>query len=294
MRTLLVCFCVSVVASPALAGDAPTATASAPKPVPVELTVAKAVPAMPNAGQPFSVEMHMTSNGEEVVMKRTVDGPKTRMDITAKGMSQTMIMLGDEAKTTYMIDPKGKRAMKMSVQSQMDKLQAHEPTPSAAASTPTAPPQGVPKLVGQETIDGHVTDKYEVDYGAQGKGTMWIDPEKNLPVRMEGQGNTIDFKNYQFGAQPADAFEVPKGYAVTDMDEMMKKMPAGAAGGMAQAMAGSMGGGLGSSFGGGLGASLGGMLGGPLGSMVGQYVGSKIGQKIGSTVGEKAASAVVH
>jgi hypothetical protein len=291
MRPLLV-FSILLVAFTALAADAPAprATAAPPKPAPPEVSVAAAVTA--TNSQPFSVEMHMTRNGEEVVMKRTLDGPKTRLDMTAKGMSSTMIMLGDEQQTTIAIDPAGRRAIKWSEKSAMDRLKEQEPTaPSAAASTPSAPQQGVLKLVGQETIDGHATDKYEVDYGDQGKGTMWVDPQTNLPVRMEGQGGRIDFKNYQFGAQAADRFEIPSGYQVTDMDQMMKNMPNTAAS-RRQALA-AMAGGLGSSFGGGLGGGLG-MLGGPLISMVGQFVGSKLGQKIGSTVGQKAAGAVVH
>jgi len=123
---------------------------------------------------------------------------------------------------------------------------------------------------------------------------MWVDPENNLPLRMEAQDMKVDFKNYQFGPQPKDAFEVPKGYAVTDMDEMMAKMPKSAAAGMAQGMAANMMGGMGAGLGGGLGGTLGGMLGGPIGSMVGNFVGQKIGQKIGSTVGQKAANVVVN
>jgi outer membrane lipoprotein-sorting protein len=287
------CCSALLISSPVFAGDekspavsVPTITASPAKPAPPEATVASA---MTTSSQPFSVEMHMTMDGQETVMKRTVDGPKTRMDITSKDMNQTIIMMGDDKKTMYMIDPANKRAMKMSPTTAMERLNSRAPAPA-----PDAKPQGQVTLVGHETIDGRAADKYEVDYGDQGKGTMWIDSEKNLPLRMEAQGTKIDFENYQFGTQPADAFESPKGYEVTDMDEMMAKMPKNAMGGMAQAMAGGMMGSMGGSMGGGLGASLGGMLGGPIGSMVGQFVGQKIGQKLGSSVGQKAAGMVTH
>jgi len=295
MRTLLLCCSALLIAYPALAQDekhgvsTPTITASHAKPAPPEATVASA---RTTSGQPFSVEMHMTTGGEETVIKRTVDGPKTREDGTRKGRSSTMIMLGDKQQTMIIIDPDGTRASTWSEKSQMDRLKANAPT--EAASLPTAPPQVVPKLIGRETIDGRATDKYEVDYGDQGKGTMWIDAEKNLPVRMEAEGSRIDFKNYQFVPQAADAFEIPEGYQVTDMDQMLKNMPKTASAGKAQDMVGLWMAGLGSSFAGGLGGAGGGMLGGPLGAMVGQYVGSKIGQRIGYPVGEKAPGAVAH
>lgn len=247
--------------------------------------------AAPGANQPasFSVEMHMVSDGQDMVMKRTVDGPKTRMDMTAKGMNQTIISLGDEKKTMVMIDPANKRAMKTSSTAMMERAGRHAPAPATKLSESeeqAAQNDGFVTLIGKDRIDGKQLDKYEVDYGDKGKGTMWVDPENNLPLRMEAQDMKIDFKNYQFGPQPKEAFEVPKGYEVTDMDEMMAKMPKNAMGGMAQGMAANMMGGMG--------GGLGGMLGGPIGSMIGSFVGQKIGQKIGSSIGQKAAEAVNH
>jgi len=40
-----------------------------------------ALPAQPAS---FSVEMHLVGNGEDMTMKRTVDGAKTRMDIAGQ------------------------------------------------------------------------------------------------------------------------------------------------------------------------------------------------------------------
>jgi hypothetical protein len=81
----VLCCCFLLLAGPAIAGDLP----ARPEPDP------KSAASDPTSNSvPFSVEMHMTTNGEEMVMKRTVDGPKTRRDMTAKGMNQTMIWLG--------------------------------------------------------------------------------------------------------------------------------------------------------------------------------------------------------
>jgi len=120
MRFATVVLAVLLAATPALAD----------KPVPPPGTSP-----VPATGQPasFSVEMHMVSDGQDMLMKRTVDGPKTRMDMSSKGMTQTIIMLGDEKQTTLMIDPTGKRAMKMSSKEAMERPK-DAPAPSGKPS----------------------------------------------------------------------------------------------------------------------------------------------------------------
>jgi outer membrane lipoprotein-sorting protein len=250
----------------------------------------------------FSVDMVMTHDGQTYTMSRTIDHGKTRMDMKADGQEFTQIALDDEAGTTYTVMPAEKRVMKQSRKG-MEKMMPKAAKKAEETHAEPEPPQGKLELVGKETIDGHPADKYKVSYG-EGDAFMWIDSEKNLPLRMEAQGSTVEFKNYKFGPQPAERFEPPKGYEIMDMDEMMAKMPKGGgmgtgmmgalmggapgmgmAGGMSKNYAGSMAGGLGGSLGG----ALGGALGGPIGSMVGQYLGSKLGQKIGSS----AAGAVL-
>ena len=94
MRALVSSFFALFLATPVLAGDAPGPGAPAPtwtasKPVSGSLPQATpsgpatmiALPAQPAS---FSVEMHPVGNGEDMTMKRTVDGAKTRMDIAGK------------------------------------------------------------------------------------------------------------------------------------------------------------------------------------------------------------------
>lgn len=94
MRALVSSFFALFLATPVLAGDAPGTGAPAPtwtasKPVSGSLPQATpsgpatmiALPAQPAS---FSVEMHLVGNGEDMTMKRTVDGAKTRMDIAGQ------------------------------------------------------------------------------------------------------------------------------------------------------------------------------------------------------------------
>ena len=288
MRTLALCGAALLCASTALAAE-PTKTASEkPAPHPARLAVPEATGTQPAA---FSVEMHMKDeNGKDFVMTRTVDGDNNRMEMAMDGHKMTMISLGDAAKTTYIVDDEHKTVMKMSAAKQMEEAKKHQKNADEEPPVQAQQPQGQIEALGQEKVNDRLANKFKVNYGDQGDGLMWMDAENNLPIRMESQGKTIDFTNYQFGPQPAEKFAPPKGYEVQDMDEMMAKMRGmGGMGGMAKGMAGGMIGGMAGNMGGGLGSALGGALGGPIGSMVGQYVGSKIGQKLGN----KAANAVV-
>ena len=248
----------------------------------------------PTAEHPsFAVDMVMEYEGEKMTMRRIVDHDRTRMDMKAKGQTFSQIQLNDEAGTTYMLMHDEKRAMKQT-RATMEKMiakQGGKVPEKVDTQAVEAEGRASVELLGREKIDGVQTDKYKVAT-PEGDGLMWVDAEKNLPVRMEAQGSKVDFKNYDFEPQPASVFEVPKGYEVMDMDEMMKKMPAGMgamgmgmAGGMAKGYAGQMGGQMGGS----LGASFGAAVGGPIGAMIGQYVGSKIGEKVGTA----AAGAVL-
>ncbi|MFA5096210.1 MAG: DUF4412 domain-containing protein [Candidatus Omnitrophota bacterium] len=102
---------------------------------------------------------------------------------------------------------------------------------SFAASAEKMPGEINRELMGQEDIDGHMTDKYKVSYSFQGSsGTtyVWITRDSNIPIRtMAGDGSwKMEYKNFQAGTQRADLFELPAGYQKLSMDtSMMGNMP---------------------------------------------------------------------
>jgi hypothetical protein len=299
LSTLVLAACV---AAPAFAKDT-SASAEAKHP-----PGAASMPGAPPEKPVFSVDMIINAQGQTFTMRRTVDHEKTRMDMKSEDMEATQIVLGDEAGTTYLLMPEQKQAMKSTRKGMEQMMGGHTPEELGAAKDPTAKPEASQiDSLGIETIDGRPAQKFRLHYGDQ-TGTMWVDAGSNMPVRMESEGATVEFRNYDFSQPPRSAFEVPKGYQVMDMDEMMAKMKSsGMAGsgqlgalmggmsptGMAKGYAGNMAGSFAGGIGGGFGASLGAMVGGPIGAMVGQYVGQKIGQKIGSKVGTAAAGAVL-
>jgi outer membrane lipoprotein-sorting protein len=272
----------AAVAGPARAGDTPeTKAAKPPASATATATLAAKAPEQPAS---FSVEMEVKKGDQTFTMKRTVDGGKLRMDITGQGHDMSLIQLDDEKRTMYTISPERKMVMKQSMAATMERVGQHEAKtaeakPADKAEPAASAPGGGIEFVGQETIDGKAADKYKVTT-PEGDGTMWVDAQNNLPLRMESGDGVVEFKNYQFGPQPPELFQPPKGMEVKDYDALMANMPKNMMSGMMSGMASQMGGGLGGSLGG----SLGGALGGPLGSMVGHYVGQKIGQSLGHKV----------
>jgi hypothetical protein len=230
----------------------------------------------------YRVDMQIEHNGERMAMRRYVDGNRSRMEIDNDGETYVVIQPGDAARTTYMIVPSMKRVMKSTLP--QDATTPAGPTGSATP-TPEAADEGL-ELVGTETIDGRSTEKYRVQM-PDGDGFIWVDPSNQLPIRMEAGGSRVDMRNYDFSPPAPELFQIPKGYEVMDLDQMMKGLGARmVVGGMAGGYAAQAGGNLG----GNIGAGIGGAFGGPIGSMIGRFV----GQKIGQALGKKAAGAIVN
>ena len=89
------------------------------------------------------------------------------------------------------------------------------------------------KLLGQETIDGRMTDKYEVVYEVNGKTeTMfqWMAEGLSIPVKTAAADNsrTTEYKNIKTGKQPDSLFEIPAdyqkfSYQMPSMKDMLKR-----------------------------------------------------------------------
>jgi hypothetical protein len=306
------------------AKPAPTAASAAAAPPTLAPHVgASAIPAtftLPGvpAWQPpaeYSVDMVMSSGDQTVTMHRIFRNGSIRSDIAAEGETMAMIEKAEEPGTTYTLMPSQKMAMKMSAADVNPEL------PKAAKKhrlDPDPEPEAQPEIekLGTETIDGHAATKFKVTAGEH-HALMWFDTGTGAPLRMESEGSKIEWKNLEVKSQPASLFEVPKGYQVTDMGEMQKKMQAAMAqGGMAmggaglagrsgagaamsalgaggglpgggtslEGMAGGYGQQMGQNFGQQIGSGIGASFGGPIGAMAGSYIGGKVGGWLGHRV----------
>jgi len=71
--------------------------------------------------------------------------------------------------------------------------------------------------LGNETVNGRNTVKYE---GTNSKGEasqVWLDPKLRFPVKWQGSGGSGELRNIQEGSQPASLFAIPAGYTKMDM-----------------------------------------------------------------------------
>lgn len=237
--------------------------------------LAEMIPYEPPAA--YSEDLVITTDGRTMTMRRAVDGAKMRTDMDMDGQQMTMIELGDADGTTYTIVPSEKRAMKMTSKGVMEQMHGARQE-SDAPDAENAPPPGYKvEYLGKETVDGREAKKFRMS-DDDGSALGWFDAATGAPIRMEGSSDeetaVIEWKNFRAEAPAASMFDVPKGYDVTDMDEIraqMKGMPGME--NMMKGMAGGMMGGMGSN----LGAQLGGAAGGPLGMMAGGYLGGRVG-----------------
>ncbi len=290
---LAVALAASALALPALAKEAPKAEGAA-APAPQGPAAAAAIwekLGLPHYAPPasYSEDVVITSEGRTFTMKRAIDGPKTRTEFAMEKQSTVMIELGDERGTSYQLMPDRKEGIKQSraamdemTGGRMSRMEAEHA--GDAAKDAGAPPDMKVEDLGDDTVSGAAARKLRLT-SSDGTVLAWFEKATGAPLRMEntseGKTAVVEWKNRKLEPQPAELFEVPKNYKLTDMDEMVEKMKSmggmrGMGEGMMSGMMQGMGANMGASFGAGLGAS----LGGPLGAMAGQYIGGRVGGMI--------------
>ncbi|MGA7219306.1 MAG: hypothetical protein WBX38_13370 [Candidatus Sulfotelmatobacter sp.] len=76
--------------------------------------------------------------------------------------------------------------------------------------------------VGDETVNGRSTVKYETTSAGGEVNHFWLDPKLRFPVKWQGKSNSGELRNIQEGSQPSSLFEVPSGFTKMDMGGMMQ------------------------------------------------------------------------
>ena len=76
------------------------------------------------------------------------------------------------------------------------------------------------RKVGNETVNGRSTVKYEGTNAKGETGDVWLDPKLRFPVKWEGKNGSWELRNIQEGTQPASLFEIPADYKKFDMPNM--------------------------------------------------------------------------
>jgi hypothetical protein len=76
--------------------------------------------------------------------------------------------------------------------------------------------------VGNETVNGRSTIKYEGTNAKGEPGAAWFDSKLRFPVKWDGKNGSGEMQNIQEGPQPASLFEIPAGYSKMDMGGMQR------------------------------------------------------------------------
>jgi hypothetical protein len=82
---------------------------------------------------------------------------------------------------------------------------------------------GTCRKVGNETVNGRNTVKYEGTNESGDAHQVWLDPKLRLPVKWQGKDSSGELRNIQEEAQPASLFEVPAGFTKMDIGGMMQQ-----------------------------------------------------------------------
>lgn len=74
--------------------------------------------------------------------------------------------------------------------------------------------------VGNETVNGRSTVKYEGTNSKGETGMVWLDPKLRFPVKWQDKNGGGELRNIQEGSQASSLFEIPAGYKKFDMPNM--------------------------------------------------------------------------
>jgi len=74
--------------------------------------------------------------------------------------------------------------------------------------------------VGDESVNGRETVKYESANASGETNQFWLDPKLRFPIKWQGK-NSGELRNIQEGSQPSRLFEVPAGFTKMEMPASM-------------------------------------------------------------------------
>lgn len=80
------------------------------------------------------------------------------------------------------------------------------------------------KNLGNETVNGRSTVKFEGTNAKGETGYAWMDKKIAFPVKWQEENNSWELQNVKEGSQPSTLFEIPAGYQKFQMPAGMQNM----------------------------------------------------------------------
>lgn len=184
-----------------------------------------------SVAQEFSAEMVNNDNGSQRPAKIYVGKNKMRVDPEEKGAYTGAVIMDFDTQVMDVLVP--------SRQIYMETRQGSGPSQQwsrffQAMNVEDACPEwrkqakengGSCQKIGDDTVNGRPSVKYEIVSAEGRKDDVWIDKKIKFPLKWQSGNNSGELRNIQEGAQSADLFAIPSGYKKMDMGGMMGHMP---------------------------------------------------------------------
>jgi hypothetical protein len=164
----------------------------------------------------FTADLLLKQAGETITGKVYIKGDKTRQEYLQGGEKQVMIYRHDKG-IMWVLIPSEKIYMEMSSQEGA----AYDPQFDQNIED-----KAQIKLLGKETVNGYVCDKYQYIYHDTSMGTVtqWFSKKLDYPIKSEYKAPTsymlTEYKNIKEGKVDNSLFEVPGDYALMSLPGM--------------------------------------------------------------------------
>jgi hypothetical protein len=162
----------------------------------------------------FSADMIQKTDGQVTTSKFFQKGQKTRNEFKNEEGKIVATIVDLAAKTTVQLVPSEKVCMEIPLGGEFAAWAADQKTQQEFFDM---------KLIGTETVNGYVCDKYTMTPKKPGleKVTTWTAKKLGCPIKTVGEGYSMELQNIKEGSQDDGLFTVPQGFKRMSMDDMM-------------------------------------------------------------------------
>ncbi|MFH1079863.1 MAG: DUF4412 domain-containing protein [Pseudomonadota bacterium] len=170
------------------------------------------------AGVQFSADMIQKAGGKTNKMRYYQGDQKLRMEMKGEDGQAAASIIDLKTRRMLQLIPEEKMYMELPMGGDVATWAANEKPQDEYYDM---------KLVGTETVNGYVCDKYNLIPKKQGleKATTWISKKLGYPIKTVSTNHSMELTNIKEGTQPASLFEVPRGYQkMPGMDDYRRGM----------------------------------------------------------------------
>jgi hypothetical protein len=194
------------------------------------LILALGLAAAPARAQQFSADMIVVGSGQSSEQPRKIYVSNGKMRFETGGRAGGIMLTDATAKTAVMLMPQMKAYLDMGKMGMVSQafmsVDPENPCPQWQEIAKNFDKKDVTwtcKRVGQETVNGRSTLKYQASSNTGEQAYAWVDPKLKFLVKSQDkEGRGMELKNIQEGAQPASLFEVPADYKKLDAQMMQQ------------------------------------------------------------------------